>query len=161
MLRIRRALPADAPAVAALGRALNLHLREPDEHFTAEAVLRDGFGAEPQFSVLLAERDGAAVGYLLLHEAYETAYAARGLYVCDIYVAPAARGAGVGRALMAAAAREAKARGRSFLWWAVKPWNADAQAFYQALGARSEPILACALAFEAFEALAAAGADPE
>ena len=154
-LRIRVATADDAAVIAALGRDLNIHQGDPVEHFTREAVLRDGFGAEPQFTVLLAELGGTAIGYALFCDAYETGYAARGLYLCDIPVTAAARRKGVGRALMAAVAGEAKARGKSFVWWAAKAWNAEAQQFYRSLGVIEEPVMAYALAFDAFEELAA------
>lgn len=60
---------------------------------------------------------------------------------------------------MAAVAREAKARGKSFVWWASKPWNSEAQAFYRALGATDEPVLAHVVSDRALEALAA-GSSP-
>lgn len=159
-LRIRPTSAEDAAAIAALGRELNIHQGDPVEHFTHDAVLRDGFGAEPQFTVLLAELDGVAVGYALFCDAYETGYAARGLYLCDIHVTAAARRKGVGHALITAVAGEAKARGKSFVWWAAKAWNTEAQQFYRSLGAIEEPVVAYALAFDAFEALAAEATAP-
>ncbi len=158
-LQIRAATAEDAPTIAELGRALNLHQGDPLEHFTAAAVRRDGFGEAPQFTVLVAERDARILGYALFCDAYESSYAARGLYLCDLYVRPQDRRQGTGRALMAAVAREAKARGKSFVWWASKPWNSEAQAFYRALGATDEPVLAHVVSDRALEALAA-GSSP-
>ncbi len=154
---VRPAVAEDAPAITALSLELNTHQGDPIEHFTLDAVLRDGFDADPQFHVLLAELDGTPVGYALLTTAYETSFAARGLYLVDILVTASARQHGVGRALMAASAAEAKRRGTTFLWWVSKAWNTDAQAFYRALGAIEEPVVAHALVTERFEELAAEG----
>jgi GNAT superfamily N-acetyltransferase len=155
-VRIRPARREDVASLAALGRALNEHQGEPLEHFDAAAILRDGFGAPPRFDVLVADDGGALVGYALFNEAYSTDHGVAGIYLCDLFVAGAARRRGVGRALVGAVARESRRRGGSFVWWASKPWNADAHAFYRALGANEEPVVAHALTGDAFERLAAA-----
>ena len=152
-LRIRAATRDDAASIAALGRELNIHQRDPVELFDEAAVRRDGFGDAPHFEGVIAELDGEAVGYALFHIAYETGQAARGLYMVDLYVREGAQRRGIGRALVAAVARIAKDRGKSFVWWATKDWNTDAQAFYRSLGAIEEPVVAHALFGEAFEAL--------
>jgi hypothetical protein len=92
-LTVRPATPADAATVAALANALDA------EHdgvlpFTAEIVLRDGFGERPHFSVLLAERQGEVVGYALFTNTYNSYRAAPGLWLMDLYVTPAGRGLG-------------------------------------------------------------------
>lgn len=159
-LRIRWASRGDAQALARLGRELNLHVGDPVQHFTLAAMLRDGFGADPAFAVLLAELDGAAVGYALFHDAYDTGRAAKGVFMCDLHVTESARRNGVGRALVAAVAREAERRGRTFLWWTSNTWNREAHAFYRALGASEESVVAHALTDKAIEALAAEASGP-
>lgn len=159
MLTIRPATETDVPAIAALARQLNEHQGDPAEHFTAKAVRRDGFGEAPQFWVLLAEWDGTPIGYALFHDAYDTCFAARGLYLCDLFVEAGARRHGAGRALVAAVAQVAKRRDKSFVWWASKAWNAEAQGFYRALGAVEEPVIAHAIHGAPFDRLATEGAD--
>ena len=156
-LMIRPARRGDEQALLALVRALIEHQRDPIERFDAEALACDVFADDAYLRALVAERDGDLIGYAFYHQAYESAHAARGLYLCDLYVAPHAQNAGVGRALVAAVAAEAKAADRTFLWWVVKDWNEAARRFYKALGAISEPVGAHALTFDAFEALAAEG----
>lgn len=152
---VRPARPADADAVAALARELNTRMGDPVEHFTAERVAADAFGPEPAFELLVAEDgDGALVGYALFVDAYETGWAARGLYVQDLYVSERTRRRGIGRKLVAALAAEARARGKTYLGWVSKAWNTEAQAFYRSLGAIEEPVVAHALTFAAFERLA-------
>ena len=152
---IRRAGPDDVEILATLIEELNANQGEPTGKVTPEAVRRDGFGAVPEFQVLLAEVGGAVAGYALFHPSWSTEVGERGLYLYDLYVRDAARGHGVGRALMAAVAATAKAEGRTFLWWCSKEWNRDAQAFYARLGAIEENIKAHAIFGEAFERLAA------
>ena len=152
-LQVRMATEQDVETLAELGRALNEQQRDPVEHFTAEAVRRDGFGTDRRFETVIAEVDQAPVGYALFLDGYETAYAATGFYMCDLYVMPASRRSGVGRALVAAVAREAQRRDRSFVWWASKMWNVEAQDFYAAIGAIPEPVVAHAIFGDALDSL--------
>jgi GNAT superfamily N-acetyltransferase len=154
---IRPAVPADRAALVRMVKELNVHQGDPTEHFTEAIVGRDVFGPDAYLDVLVAERDGELVGYTFAHDGYESGYAARGIYLCDLYVAPHARREKIGRALVAAVARRAQVRGRTFLWWASRDWNTDAQKFYDTLGVINEPVMAHALTFEAFDALAGEG----
>jgi GNAT superfamily N-acetyltransferase len=156
---IRPAGPDDAGLVADLIEELNRHQGEPTGRVTADAVRRDGFGARPEFQVLLAEVDGAVAGYALFHPSWSTEVGERGFYLYDLYVREAARGRGVGRALLAAVAARARAEGRTFLWWSSKDWNREAQAFYAGLGAIEETAKAHAIFGEPFERLAASAED--
>jgi hypothetical protein len=63
VIRIRAATPGDAAAVAEMASALNVYEGKGPSPFTPEDFLRDGFGARAAFSTLVAERDGALVGY--------------------------------------------------------------------------------------------------
>ncbi len=151
---VRQGTADDIARLAPLSDALRGQQGDPPGHFGPDAIRRDGF-ADPQFEIIVAEREGALVGYAIFHDAYETGYGARGVYLCDLYVDPAGRRHHVGRALMARVARDAKARGRSYVWWMTKAWNTSAHAFYRSLGASEEPVIAHALAFDAFDALCA------
>jgi GNAT superfamily N-acetyltransferase len=151
---IRDATREDGPELLALVRGLNQHQRDPVEHFDAEILERDVFGQDAYLGTLVAEHDGALAGYAFFHDAYESGYAQRGLYLCDLYVTPAARRSGVGRALVAAVAKRATEGGRTFLWWAARAWNEEARGFYASLGATEEAVTAHALTFTASETLA-------
>ncbi|MBM3534117.1 MAG: GNAT family N-acetyltransferase [Alphaproteobacteria bacterium] len=70
-------------------------------------------------------------------------------YLADLYVRPEARRSGAGRALVQAVAAEAKRRERSFLWWTSLAANAEAHAFYAAIGATAHEIRAHALIVDA------------
>jgi ribosomal protein S18 acetylase RimI-like enzyme len=149
-ITVRAAEPRDVEAVVAMAAHLNALVGEPTEHLDAAALARDGLGPGRAFDALVAERDGTLVGYAFLEPSYASEWAARGAYLIDLYVVPEARRQGVGRRLLAACAAHARARGLSFLWWCSKPWNEPANAFYRALGAVREPILAHALSGPAF-----------
>ncbi len=99
-----------------------------------EDIREQGFGADPAFEALIAERDGVAVGLCLFFESFSSWDGRRGVYVQDIYVAEAARGLGLGRRLLAEAAAISRARGGSYLRLSVAAENDQAQAFYQRIG---------------------------
>ena len=159
-VRVRRAGEEDVPAIAALARELRLHQGDSPDQITTETLLHDGFGSDPQFRAMVAELDGAIVGYALFHDSYEPAHAARGVYLCDLFVGSHARRRGVGTALVAAVAQDARSRRRSFVWWVSRRWNSEAHAFYATLAAFEEPVMAHAVAFASFDRLSRAARDP-
>jgi ribosomal protein S18 acetylase RimI-like enzyme len=139
-LLIRAATHDDAEAVGELAQqfADYLHgLGDPtDFQLNAETYLRDGFGANPAFSGLVAELDGKVAGYLLYYFGYDTDHAQRIVYVCDLYVHESGRRHGAGRALMQAAANLCREAGGHGLLWSVYKPNQLAFAFYERLGAK-------------------------
>jgi GNAT superfamily N-acetyltransferase len=94
------------------------------------------FGADPAAEVLLAVEDGRAVGLALYFRNYSTFLGRPGIYLEDLFVEPAWRGRGLGKALLKAVARTAVQRGCGRFEWAVLDWNAPAIRFYESLGAR-------------------------
>ncbi len=88
---------------------------------------------------LIAREHGEAVGFATIFWSYST-LAARAIGVMnDLYVAPAARGGGLGAELISACEAECAARGVEILEWETAPSNARAQAVYDRLNAvRSE-----------------------
>jgi ribosomal protein S18 acetylase RimI-like enzyme len=139
-LHIRTIKAADAEPVVRMWSDFARYLRElgdtDEQNFGVEAFLRDGFGPDPAFSGIIAERDGGAVGYLLYHFGYDSDQAMRVAYIVDLWVDPAARRGGVGRALMGEAAARCRAKGGRTLIWSVFTPNKLAAAFYEGLGAR-------------------------
>jgi GNAT superfamily N-acetyltransferase len=152
-LTIRPARAEDAESLAALVRELNGHQGDPTDRSDPATIRRDGFGDPRRFEAVIAEVEGRSIGYALFLPAFESGYALAGLYVADLYVAPAHRRRGVGRALMAALAAEARARGLGFLWWVSRTWNHDAHAFFRQVAAVEEPVVAFATFGEPFERL--------
>ena len=102
---------------------------------TPQTLARDGFGANPQFAALIAERDGRPVGMALYTFNYSVWTAARGIFIEDIWVVPEARRGGVARALMRALARECLDKGYRRIDLNVLDWN-PARGFYERLGFR-------------------------
>ncbi len=153
-LSIRPAVVDDAVAISRLANALSRHEGLGDEVFSAARVREDGFGASPAFSVIIAERDGEAVGYALYQPFYNTDLACRGLWLSDIFVVEEARGRRIGRKLLAAVARRAVDWGACSLWWGVRSANVRARTFYAELGAHDDDARILALHGSALEVLA-------
>src|SRR5258707_904924 len=85
---------------------------EPDAvTATPQSLARDGFGKDPKFAALIAERGGVPVGFALYTFNYSVWTAARGIFIEDIWVVRPERRGGVARALMQALAQECQTRG--------------------------------------------------
>ena len=83
----------------------------------------------------MAEVGGEVVGCALWFLNFSTWRGVHGVYLEDLYVQPAHRGAGLGRALLATLAGVCTERGYARLEWSVLDWNAPSIAFYRGLGA--------------------------
>ena len=134
---IRAATPADVPTILTLIRELAAYEREPDAVAASEADIAAAlFGAPPVAEAVLAEVEGIAAGVALFFTNFSTWTGKPGLYLEDLFVRPAARGQGIGKALLVHLAGIAVARGYGRFEWSVLDWNEPAIGFYRALGAR-------------------------
>jgi GNAT superfamily N-acetyltransferase len=133
---IRPAAPSDVDLLLGFVRELAAYERAPDAvEATPDLLARALFGERPAAEAVIAELDGAPVGFALWFHNFSTWKGRRGLYLEDLYVSPTARGQGVGKALLNHLARIAVERGCArFEWW-VLDWNQPAIDFYRAMGA--------------------------
>lgn len=151
MLRLRPALPSDVPTILRFIRELAEYEREPDAVVATEAdLLRDGFGvaadgktpivpAMPaKFRCVMAEWDGEPAGFALYFTSYSTWLGHHGIRLEDLYVTPALRGHGIGKALLSHLARVAVDQGCGRLEWDVLTWNEPAIRVYEAIGAKTQ-----------------------
>jgi GNAT superfamily N-acetyltransferase len=134
-IRIRSMTAADAPAVARLASAMAHSLADPDPKLDPRQLVANGFTDDPWFEALVAEHDGAVIGFVMACRRYEAHMARRSLWIADLYVADEARRLGAGRALMDAIAMRAAQLGCERLAWDLWTKNTKARAFYEALGA--------------------------
>lgn len=133
---LREAGIADIATLLRLIRGLAEYERLADRAVAGEADLRTHmFGPVPRAHALLAEVAGEAVGLALYYFSFSTFTGRPSLYLEDVFVAPAHRGQGIGRAFFQRLARVATAAGCTRMDWSVLDWNTDAQGFYRALGA--------------------------
>ena len=137
MLNIRPATPADAGTIAALVRELADYEKLLHEaRATPDDFLRELNAENPVIRVLIAEWDGQPAGFALYFFNFSTFVGRSGLYLEDLFVRPAMRSHGIGRALLRALARIARDRGCGRMEWAVLDWNEPALKFYKSLDAR-------------------------
>ncbi|MDQ1090888.1 GNAT superfamily N-acetyltransferase [Xanthomonas sacchari] len=138
-LHIRPAVADDAALILRLIRDLARYERAEDAVQTDEAGLRASlFGADARARALICEADGQPVGYAVYFYNYSTWLGRNGLYLEDLYVDPAHRGVGAGKALLQHLARQAVAEGCGRFEWSVLDWNQPAIDFYEAVGARAQ-----------------------
>lgn len=137
---IRPARPGDGAEVirliAALAEYEKLSHQAVGTPATLEAAL---FGPRPAAEALIAERGGRAVGFALFFTTFSTFLCKPGLYLEDVFVEPAHRGAGIGKALLAHLAGLARERDCGRFEWRVLDWNALSIRFYESLGATVMP----------------------
>ncbi len=135
-LRLRDAVPGDEGLVLHFVRALAdyeklLHeVTATEEHFR-----RLLFEAPRRAEALIAEWEGRPVGLALWFYSVSTFDGEPRLYLEDIFVEPALRGRGIGRAIFGELARRALAAGCGRMEWSVLDWNAPSIAFYRSIGA--------------------------
>ena len=135
-LEIRRGRVDDVAVILRFIRELGEYEKLAHEVVATEEVLRETlFGARPVAFPLIALVGGEPVGWALYFFNFSTFHGRPGVYLEDLYVTPAARGHGVGRALLATLARIAVEEGCRRVEWSVLDWNAPSIAFYESLGA--------------------------
>lgn len=136
---IRPAVPDDVPEILRLIRELAEYERALHEVKATEEQLHAMlFGDDPRAHVLIAEHEGRAAGFAVWFLTFSTWNGTHGIYLEDLFVDPAVRGHGYGRALLTELARIADERGYERVEWAVLDWNEPAIGFYRSLGARPQ-----------------------
>ena len=134
--KLRPAQPADVPAI--VGLITELAEFEQLAHLlrlTPETLAPHLFGERPVVESVVAEAAGGVVGFALFFTNFSTFLAKPGLYLEDLYVQPAFRGAGIGKALLSHLGALAVARDYGRFEWSVLDWNANAIRFYEKMGA--------------------------
>jgi GNAT superfamily N-acetyltransferase len=136
---IRPSTPADVPAILGLLREFAAYEKLSHACVATEAdFLTHLFGTNPAAEAMVAEVGGAIVGYALWFRSFSTFLARPGIYLEDVYVQPAHRNRGIGKAFLRHLAQLAVERHYGRVEWAVLDWNTPSIAFYKSLGA--EPL---------------------
>jgi GNAT superfamily N-acetyltransferase len=135
-LSIRRARSDEAALVLALVRELADYEKLSHEVVAAETEIAEAlFGKNPRLFCDIAEWNGEVAGFAAWFVNFSTFAGRHGIYLEDLFVRPALRGNGIGKALLMHLANECVTNGWSQLQWAVLDWNAPSIAFYKSLGA--------------------------
>ena len=135
---VRLAEPEDVSTVLALIRDLADYERALPEVRTTEQALHTAlFGDRPAAFCHVVEHGGQVGGFALWFLNFSTWLGVHGIYLEDLYVRPALRGLGLGRALITTLAELCLERGYGRLEWWVLDWNEPARGFYRSIGAQA------------------------
>jgi len=155
-LTIRRARSDEAGLVYTFVRELAEYEKLSHEVAATEADIAEAlFGDSPVLFCDIAEWEGEPAGFAVWFVNFSTFSGRHGIYLEDLFVRPALRGKGIGKALLMHLARQCVANGWSRLQWAVLDWNAPSIEFYKSLGAvMMDEWTICRLSGEALARLA-------
>ncbi|MFF0017696.1 GNAT family N-acetyltransferase [Streptomyces sp. NPDC005374] len=137
---IRPATPADIPAIHTLIRELADYEKALKEAKATQEQLQEAlFGPHPAaYAHVATDSTDTVIGYAIWFLTFSTWRGVHGIYLEDLYVRPAARGAGHGKALLTELARICDDRGYQRLEWSVLNWNTPAITFYESLDAHPQ-----------------------
>ena len=135
-LHIRRARPTETGLVLSLIRELAKYEKLLHEVEATEAMIDAAlFGDNPLLFCEIAEWNGEPAGFAVWFVNFSTFSGRSGIYLEDLFVRPAYRGKGIGKALLAYLAKLCVEKGWARLQWSVLDWNTPSIAFYKSLGA--------------------------
>ena len=134
-ITIRRAEEKDAALILHFIRQLAIYEKMEDQVVATEELLKEWIFEKQAAEVLFAVADGQEVGFALFFHNYSTFLGRAGIYLEDLFVMPAHRGKGCGKALLKKLASIAVERGCGRLEWSCLDWNQPSIDFYRSLGA--------------------------
>lgn len=139
MLIARDAEIADAPMILSFIQALAAYEHAAHEVTAGiEDIKARLFGPDATVTALMFEHDGQTVGFAVYFHNFSTWLGRHGLFLEDLYIAPAHRRQGYGRAAMRRLAERAVALGCARFEWNVLDWNTPAIDLYEAIGATAQ-----------------------
>ena len=138
-LVIRPATAQDVPTVMQFVRELAIYEKAEHEVIASEQHFMETlFCPQPKVFALIAEHNRVPVGLAIYFYSYSTWLGKHGIYLEDLYVQPAKRGLGAGKALLQELAKIAVANDCGRVEWSVLDWNEPSIKFYQAMGAQAK-----------------------
>lgn len=133
--RIRQAQRCDVPLILQFIQELAAYEKMSDEVVADVETLETWIFDKEKAEVLFAFEGDEAVGFALYFHNFSTFLGRSGIYLEDLFVRPAFRGKGYGKAMLKKLAAIAKARGCGRLEWCCLDWNRPSIDFYLSLGA--------------------------
>ncbi len=133
---IRKGNIKDASAILGLINELALFEKEPEAVLVnVEDIKRDGFGENPLFQTLIAEKEGEIVGMALYYYRFST-WKGKTIHLEDLIVKQAMRGQNIGSELYNTLLQQAYDEKVRRVEWVVLDWNTPARNFYIKSGAK-------------------------
>jgi GNAT superfamily N-acetyltransferase len=138
-LVIRDARDGDVPELLEMFVELAEYEDLLHELQATEKQLSEALFGPPEALIAELQDPHAVIGYALYFPTFSSFLASSGVWLEDLFVRPAHRREGVGRALLAAVAARLRERGGGRLEWAALDWNEPALRFYGGLRAQTMP----------------------
>ena len=135
VIDIRPARANDAASILQFIRELAIYEKAEHEVVASEADIRTSLLDSGVARALICTVDGVEAGFAVYFFNYSTWQGRKGLYLEDLYLTPAHRHVGAGKALLQHLARVAVAEGCGRFEWSVLDWNEPALQFYRSIGA--------------------------
>jgi diamine N-acetyltransferase len=159
---LRPARESDSALIFALVRELADYEKLSHEvDATPQVIAAALFGKESRLYCDIAEWNGEAAGFAVWFLNFSTFRGRHGIYLEDLFVRPAYRGRGIGKALMARLAQRCLDDGLARFEWSVLGWNTPSIAFYKSIGAQvMDEWKICRLSGPALESFAAKDVTP-
>lgn len=132
---IRPARPDEAGIILDLIKQLAVYERCERDVVADEATIRQSLFVERSAEVILAEENGAVVGFALFFHNFSTFVGRKGMYLEDLFVVPEKRGLGYGKALLKHVAKLAVERDCGRMEWICLDWNEPSLKIYRSIGA--------------------------
>lgn len=132
---IRKAVESDIQTIFKFICELAEYEKLTHEVTATEEILLDSLFVKRQAEVLIAEVEGAPVGFVLFFHNFSTFKGRACLYLEDLYIKPEYRGKGFGKELLIELAKIAVERNCERFEWAVLDWNEPSISFYKKMGA--------------------------
>jgi ribosomal protein S18 acetylase RimI-like enzyme len=130
----RPAEARDLEAVAALFDAYRQFYEKPPDLALARRYINERFARRESVILVAGNETGGIVGFTQLYPAFCSVIADRTYVLYDLFVTPAARGTGAGRALMEAAEAHARSTGAARLELQTAKTNKIGQSLYESCG---------------------------
>lgn len=134
-IRFRNALRADIPLIFSFIKELADYEKMLDQVVATEEMLDEWIFEKNKAEVIFVMEGEQEVGFALFFHNFSTFLGRAGIYLEDLYVKPAYRQKGYGKALLHRLAEIAHERGCGRLEWWVLDWNTPSIEFYKSLGA--------------------------
>lgn len=134
-IAIRPATVEDAELILRFITELAIYEKAEDEVVASADDIRKSIFDAGSARALVCSVDGEPAGFAVYFFNYSTWQGRKGLYLEDLYVTPALRGSGAGKALLRHLAGIAVAEGCGRFEWSVLDWNEPALKFYESIGA--------------------------
>ena len=136
LFSIRFAKADDVSVILAFTKELAEYEKLLHEVVATEELLHEWIFEKQKAEVLIAEYDQEPIGFALFFHNFSTFLGRAGIYLEDLYITPAMRGRGFGRAMLNHLAKLTKKRGGGRLEWVCLDWNQPSIDLYLSLGAK-------------------------